>query len=114
MAGEKWCAAACGWRATNDAGGWQEGGCRNAGTPVLTGLRSHPDPSMKPQDPHAESITFGVELETTIPIATTRMIAAGAAGNVRAAMGDLELWMGLVPGSESPQLGIRGSDRGTE
>jgi hypothetical protein len=26
-----------------------------------------PDPQMKPQDPKAESITFGVELETTIP-----------------------------------------------
>jgi len=25
---------------------------------------------------------------------TTRMIAAGAAGNVRAAMADLEMWMG--------------------
>jgi len=29
-----------------------------------------------------------------VPIATTRMIAAGAAGNVRAAMGDLEMWLG--------------------
>ena len=56
-----------GWCATNDAGGWQEGGCRNAGTPALTGLRSQLDPPMKPQDPQAESITFGVELETTIP-----------------------------------------------
>lgn len=27
-------------------------------------------------------------------IATTRMIAAGAAGNVRAAMANLEMWMG--------------------
>jgi len=50
-----------GWCATNDAGGWQEGGCRNAQP-----LR-HPEPPMKPQDPQAESITFGVELETTIP-----------------------------------------------
>jgi len=33
----------------------------------LTGLRFQPDPQMKPQDPKAESITFGVELETTIP-----------------------------------------------
>ncbi len=29
-----------------------------------------------------------------VPIATTRMIAAGAAGNVRAAMADLEMWIG--------------------
>jgi hypothetical protein len=29
-----------------------------------------------------------------VPIATTRMIAAGAGGNVRAAMGDLEMWLG--------------------
>jgi hypothetical protein len=34
----------------------------------LTGLRFQPDPHMKPQDPKAESITFGVELETTIPV----------------------------------------------
>jgi hypothetical protein len=29
-----------------------------------------------------------------VHIATTLMIAAGAAGNVRAAMADLEMWMG--------------------
>ena len=28
------------------------------------------------------------------PISTTRMIAEGAGGNVRAAMADLEMWMG--------------------
>ena len=32
-----------------------------------SGLNIQPDPQMKPQDPKAESITFGVELETTIP-----------------------------------------------
>ena len=53
----------------NDAGGWQEGGCRNA-QPFR-----QPDPQMKPQDPQAERITFGVELETTIP--ATAGIAVG-------------------------------------
>jgi hypothetical protein len=76
MAGAKWCAAACGWRATNDAGGWQEEGCRNAGTPALTGIQIPPDPKMKPQDPQAEAITFGVELETTIP-ATSGVVIGG-------------------------------------
>jgi hypothetical protein len=76
MAAAKWCAAACGWRATNDAGGWQEERCRNAGTPALTGIQIPPDPKMKPQDPRAESITFGVELETTIP-ATSGVVIGG-------------------------------------
>ena len=30
------------------------------------------------------------------PISTTRMIATGAAGNVRAAMADLEIWFGQL------------------
>src|SRR5512137_1463717 len=42
----------------------------------LTGLRFQPDPHMKPQDPKAESITFGVELETTIP-ATSGIVVGG-------------------------------------
>lgn len=37
------------------------------GQPAPTGTRSHLDPPMKPADTKAESITFGVELETTIP-----------------------------------------------
>jgi hypothetical protein len=76
MAGEKWCEPACGWRATNDAGGWQEEGCRNGGTPALTGIQIPPDPPVKPQDPQAEAITFGVELETTIP-ATSGVVIGG-------------------------------------
>ena len=67
---QKWCELACGWCATNDADGWQEGGCRNA--PPFR----QPDPPMKPQDPQAERITFGVELETTIP-ATSGIVVGG-------------------------------------
>jgi hypothetical protein len=67
---------ACGWCATNDADGWQEEGCRNAGTHALTGLNIQPDPQMKPQDPQAESITFGVELETTIPATAGLVVGA--------------------------------------
>jgi len=71
-----WCALACGWCATNDAVGWQEGGCRNAGTHALTAPHIQPDPQMKPQDPQAESITFGVELETTIPATAGVIVGA--------------------------------------
>jgi nitrate reductase NapE component len=56
--GEKY---GCGWRATKRADGWQEEGCRNA----------HPSDTrsqMKPSDKKAEAITFGVELETPIPV----------------------------------------------
>ena len=42
----------------------------------LTGLRFQPDPQMKPQDMKAEAITFGVELETTIP-ATSGIVVGG-------------------------------------
>ena len=35
-----------------------------------------PDPQMKPQDPQAESITFGVELETTIPATAGLVVGA--------------------------------------
>ena len=63
---KKWCDLACGWCASNDAVGWQEGGCRNAGTPAHTGLISQLDPPRKAQDPQAKAITFGVERETTL------------------------------------------------
>jgi nitrate reductase NapE component len=56
--GEKY---GCGWRATKRADGWQEEGCRNAHP---SGIRSQ----MKPSDKKAEAITFGVELETIIPV----------------------------------------------
>ena len=36
----------------------------------------NPDPQMKPKDPQAEAITFGVELETTIP-ATSGIVVGG-------------------------------------
>jgi len=50
----------------NGADGWQEGGCRNA--QLFAFQHSIPNEvPMKPQDPKAESITFGIELETTIP-----------------------------------------------
>jgi len=46
------------------------------GQPAPTGTRSHSDPKMKPADPKAESITFGVELETTI--SATSGVVVGA------------------------------------
>jgi hypothetical protein len=61
----------CGWDATNDAHGWQEGGCRNAQP-----FRQSDPQMMKPQDPQAESITFGVELETTIPATAGLVVGA--------------------------------------
>lgn len=56
----------------------------------LTGLRFQPDPQMKPQDPKAESITFGVELETTIPAMSGIVVGGyhfGSAVTVGAANG---------------------------
>ena len=49
-----------------------------------------PDPQMKPQDPQAERITFGVELETTIPAMSGIVVGGyhfGAAVTVGAANG---------------------------
>ena len=46
------------------------------------------------QPPETESLAAFLARRWGVPIATTRMIAAGAAGNVRAAMADLEVWMG--------------------
>jgi hypothetical protein len=42
----------------------------------FTGPHIQPDPQMKPQDPQAESITFGVELETTIPATAGLVVGA--------------------------------------
>ena len=46
------------------------------------------------QSPENEVLATFLARRWHVPIATTRMIAAGAAGNVRAAMADLEMWMG--------------------
>ena len=46
------------------------------------------------QPPENEVLAAFLARRWHVPIATTRMIAAGAAGNVRAAMADLEMWMG--------------------
>src|SRR5512137_1923010 len=55
----------------------------------LTGLRFQPDPQMKPQDPQAESITFGVELETTIPATAGLVVGAYHAGTAVRAGADV-------------------------
>lgn len=46
------------------------------------------------QPPDNEALAAFLARRWNVPIATTRMIAVGAAGNVRAAMADLEVWMG--------------------
>lgn len=46
------------------------------------------------QPPDNEALAAFLARRWNVPIATTRMIAAGAAGNVRAAMADLEVWLG--------------------
>ncbi len=43
--------------------------------------------------PDNEAIAAFLARRWSVPIATTRMIAAGATGNVWAAMADLEVWM---------------------
>ena len=50
--------------------------------------------SVRLQPPENEALAAFLARRWAVPIATTRMIAAGAAGNVRAAMGDLEMWLG--------------------
>jgi hypothetical protein len=46
------------------------------------------------QPPENEVLAAFLARRWHVRIATTRMIAAGAAGNVRAAMADLEMWLG--------------------
>jgi hypothetical protein len=46
------------------------------------------------QPPDNEALAAFLARRWHVPIATTRMIAAGTAGNVRAAMADLEMWLG--------------------
>ena len=53
------------------------------------------------QPPENEILAAFLARRWHVPIATSRMIAAGAAGNVRAAMADLEMWLGR---SQSPIL----------
>jgi hypothetical protein len=50
--------------------------------------------SVRLQPPENEALAAFLARWWAVPIATTRMIATGAAGNVRAAMADLEMWMG--------------------
>ena len=50
--------------------------------------------SVRLQPPEIEVLAAFLARRWAVPIATTRMIAARAAGNVRAAMGDLEMWLG--------------------
>lgn len=50
--------------------------------------------SVRLQPPENEVLAAFLARRWAVPITTTRMIAAGAGGNVRAAMADLEMWMG--------------------
>jgi replication-associated recombination protein RarA len=50
--------------------------------------------SVRLQAPENEVLAAFLARRWAVPIATTRMIAEGAQGNVRAAMGDLEMWLG--------------------
>jgi hypothetical protein len=50
--------------------------------------------SVRLQPPENEVLAAFLARRWAVPIATTRMIAAGVAGNVRAAMADLEMWLG--------------------
>jgi replication-associated recombination protein RarA len=50
--------------------------------------------SVRLQAPENEDLAAFLARRWAVPITTTRMIAEGAQGNVRAAMGDLEMWMG--------------------
>jgi len=50
--------------------------------------------SVRLQPPENEALAAFLARRWAVPITTTRMIAAGAAGNVRAALGDLEMWLG--------------------
>ena len=46
------------------------------------------------QPPENEVLAAFLARRWAVPIATTRMIAAGAAGNVGAAMAGMEMWFG--------------------
>jgi replication-associated recombination protein RarA len=50
--------------------------------------------SVRLQPPENEVLAAFLARRWAVPIATTRMIAEGSQGNVRAAMGDLEMWLG--------------------
>ena len=50
--------------------------------------------SVRLQPPENEALAAFLARRWAVPIATSRMIAEGATGNVRAAMADLELWLG--------------------
>ncbi len=50
--------------------------------------------SVRLQAPENEVLAAFLARRWAVPITTTRMIAEGAGGNVRAAMGDLEMWLG--------------------
>jgi replication-associated recombination protein RarA len=50
--------------------------------------------SVRLQAPENEVLAAFLARRWAVPITITRMIAEGAQGNVRAAMGDLEMWLG--------------------
>jgi len=50
--------------------------------------------SVRLQPPENEALAAFLARRWAAPISTTRMIAEGAGGNVRAAMADLEMWLG--------------------
>ena len=50
--------------------------------------------SVRLQPPDNAALAAFLARRWGAPISTTQMIAAGAAGNVRAAMADLEMWLG--------------------
>ena len=51
-------------------------------------------PSCRLGQPFSEVLAQFMAIHWNAPISITRMIAIGAAGNVRAALEDLEMWLG--------------------
>ena len=69
-------------------------GTTNLGIGSLTERFQTRFQSVRLQPPENEVLAAFLARRWAVPITTTRMIAEGAQGNVRAAMGDLEMWMG--------------------
>jgi hypothetical protein len=69
-------------------------GTRNLDLSSLTERFQTRFQSVRLQPPDNEALAAFLARRWGAPISTTRMIAAGAAGNVRAAMANLEMWMG--------------------
>jgi hypothetical protein len=61
---------------------------------VFSGIRSAVRVGVVGGEPKDVFVLVLNAVAVGVAIAATRMIAAGAAGNVRAAMADLEMWLG--------------------